>query len=131
MPLTKHTAQVNKSISYLHLPPPVWARIRANNNVQPLPLMIDTPSIISLDDSSSCSCRSPQTRFDSRRPVETRPCYIYGLLEARCISIEVQKCPRCPQGYVGPECTALGIFNLNNRSLFTLTLLDDYTAHFT
>ena len=128
MPLTKHAAQVNKSISYLHLPPPIWARIRTDKNVQPLPLMIDTPRIISLNDSSSCSCR---TKFDSRRPVETRLCYIYGLLEARCISIEVQKCPHCPQGYVGPECTALGIFNLNNCSLFTLTLLDDYTAHFT
>jgi hypothetical protein len=128
MPLTKHAAQVNKSISYLHLPPPLWARIRTDTNVHPLPLMIDTPSIIGLDNSSTCSCRSP---FDSRRPVETRQCYIYGLLEAHRISIKVQKCPHCPQGYVGPECTALGIFNLNNRSLFTLTLLDDYTAHFT
>jgi hypothetical protein len=122
---------VNESISYLPLPPPVWARIKADNNVRPLQLMIDTPSIIRLEESSSCSCRSPRTMFDSCRPVETRSCYIYGLLEAHDILIEVQKCPHCPQGYIGPECTALGVFNLNNRSLFTLSLLDDYTAHFT
>ena len=93
--------------------------------------MIDTPSIISLDDSSTCSCRTPRATFDSHRPTEIRECHVYGLLEARRISIEVQKCPHCPQGYIGPECTVRGIFNLNNRSLFALTLLDDYTAHFT
>jgi hypothetical protein len=131
MPLTKHAAQINESISYLHLPPSLWARIQADNNIQPLPLMIDTLSIIGLDDSSSCSCCSPWTKFDSRRPVETHQCYVYGILNGHCISIDVQKCPHCPQGYIGPECTALGIFNLNNCSLFTLALLDDYTAHFT
>jgi hypothetical protein len=94
-------------------------------------LMTDEPTLIVLDDSSSCSCRTPRTMFDHRRPVETRQCNIYGLLQASCSLIEVQKCPNCPQGYIGPECTTLGIFNLNNRSLFTLTLLDDYTAQFT
>lgn len=131
LPFTKHAAQVNESISYLSLPPPIWARIKGDANAQPLPLMVRTPSTIQLDDSSSCSCRYPRTMFDSRRPVETRPCNVYGLLEAHHTLIEVQKCPNCPQGYIGPESSGLGIFNLNNRSLFTLTLLDDYTAHFT
>lgn len=130
-PLTRTAAQVQGSISYLPLPPPIWARIQADGNVQPLPLVTDMPTLIPLDDSSSCSCRTPRTMFDHRQPVETRQCYIYGLLEASCSLIEVQKCPNCPQGYVGPECTALGIFNLNSRSLFTLALLDDYTAQFT
>ena len=93
--------------------------------------MNHAPGVIRLDASSTCPCRIPRTKLDPHRPTETRQCYIYGLLEAHCSSIEVQKCPHCPQGYIGPECTALGIFNLNNRSLFTLTLLDDYTAHFT
>ena len=129
--LTRIAAQINESISYLPLPSPIWAHIQADENVQPLPLMTAMPTLIPLDDSLSCSCRTPRTMFHHSRPVETCQCYIYGLLEASCSLIEVQKCPDCPQGYVRPECTALGIFNLNNCSLFTLTLLDDYTAQFT
>jgi len=68
--------------------------------------------------------------FDPQRRIELRKCFIYGLLGAHSASIELQKCPNCPQGYIGPDCTDIGIFNLNNQSLFTLTLLDDYTCHF-
>lgn len=93
--------------------------------------METTPETIHLDALSTCSCRNPRPKVDPYIPTEMRQCYVYGLLEARCSSIEVQKCPYCPQGFIGPECSSLGIFNLNNRSLFTLPLLDDYTAHFT
>ena len=96
-----------------------------------MPIMVSAPSILKLDFSSTCSCRTPRPAFDARKPVQVRRCYVYGLLNACSVSIEVQKCPHCPQGYIGPECSALGIFNLNNRSLFALTLLDDYMAHFT
>ena len=131
LPFTKHAAQVSESISNLSLPPPIWARMEGDANAQLLPLIVRTSSIIRLDDSSTCSCRTPRTMFDPHRPVETRPCNVYGLLEAHCTLIEVQKCPNCPQGYIGAESSLLGIFNLNNHSLFTLTLLDDYMAHFT
>lgn len=129
--VTGRSARVNESISYLPLPAPIWARIKADKHSQLPPIMHEAPSAIYLDTASTCPCRIPRTKFDSHRPTEMRQCFIYGLLEGHRSWVQVQKCPHCPQGYIGPECTALGIFNLNNRSLFTLALLDDYTAHFT
>jgi hypothetical protein len=130
-PLTRIAAQVIESISYFSLPFPIWAHIQADENVQPLPLVTNTPALIPLDNSSSCSCCTPRTMFDHRRPIETCQCYLYGLLKASCSLIKIQKCPNCPQGYVGSKCTVLGFSNLNNHRMFTLTLLDDYTAQFT
>ena len=129
--VAKHVAEVTESISYLPLPPPLWARIKGDRNVRLLPLMVSPPRVIQLDDLSTCGCRVPRAKFDRGRGVERRKCFIYGLLDAHQSLIEVQKCPYCPQGYIGPESSALGIFNLNNHSMFTLTLLDDYTAQFT
>jgi hypothetical protein len=96
----------------------------------PLPLLTTSPSRLTLSDSSTCPCQSPRITFDPQRPKEIRQCNVYGLVDARSVEIEVQKCPACPHGYIGPECTDLGLFNLNNRTVFTLTVLDDYTCSF-
>ncbi|KAG5642337.1 hypothetical protein DXG03_002985 [Asterophora parasitica] len=39
--------------------------------------------------------------------------------------------PACSRRYIGPDPRELGIFNLNNRILFTHELLDDYTSVYT
>ncbi|KAF9522976.1 hypothetical protein CPB83DRAFT_776223, partial [Crepidotus variabilis] len=119
------------SISYKSLPPPIWAKIKSDNQ-RTLAVMRTIPNLISLDSSSCCPCNSPRVGwYDSSRPVEHRQCFVYGLLEAFSTTIEVQKCSFCTHGFIGPDATDIGIFNLNNRSLFALTLLDDYTSHFT
>lgn len=48
--------------------------------------------------------------------------------------IELKPCGACPGGRyrsAGPDARNLGIFNYNNRILFTHDLLDDYTLAFT
>lgn len=126
----RFAASVAESVSYKALPPPIWSAISSDGAIVPPPILRSPPIIIKLDQSSSCSCSNLRTSFDPTKRVETRCCTIYGLLEAFHTVIEVQKCASCRHGYVGPDCTDLGIFNLNNVSLFTLALLDDYTSQF-
>ena len=124
---------MNDSISYRPLPPPFWARIKLeiDGPTAPPPILTVPPALIKLEAFSRCSCRNERGTFNPERPIELRRCFIYGLLNACSASIEVQKCLSCRHGYIGPDCTEIGIFNLNNRSLFTLMLLDDYTCNFT
>ncbi|KAF9470050.1 hypothetical protein BDN70DRAFT_764742, partial [Pholiota conissans] len=51
-----------------------------------------------------------------------------GAIEAK---IQVQKCPACKHRFIGPDCRSIGLFNWNNRALFTHDLLNDYTSQFT
>jgi len=62
------------------------------------------------------------------------PCKVYALTRVHACEIELQACNACPRAYrryVGPDGREVGIFNLNNKLLFTHDLLDDYTASFT
>jgi hypothetical protein len=45
--------------------------------------------------------------------------------------IEVQGCKSCNRRCIGPDCHGLGLFNWNNRVIFTHDLLDEYTSAFT
>ena len=125
-------ARCNRAISYHTLPPPIWAGIVADDESDPLPLMAipGPPRQLTLSKTSTCPCKEPRITFDIQRDKVIRRCQVYGLTEACSFEIEVQKCPSCEHGYIGPECTDSGLFNLNNHSLFTLTLLDDYTCSF-
>lgn len=50
-------------------------------------------------------------------------------------TIELQECMGCPLGHeahwIRPDAQGLGLFNYDNRLLFTHELLDDYTSAFT
>ena len=53
---------------------------------------------------------------------------------AHCMQIELKLCPSCPRTlhrFIGPETRDVGIFNFNNRILFTHDLLDEYTSAYT
>ncbi|TFK60402.1 hypothetical protein BDN72DRAFT_719656, partial [Pluteus cervinus] len=68
-------------------------------------------------------------------PTIRKSCVVYGLYTAHSTEIELQRCPGSldagtPHHYLGPDLRDLGIFNLNNTSLFTHELLDGYTSAF-
>lgn len=50
-------------------------------------------------------------------------------------TIELQECMGCPSGHeahwIGPDPRDIGLFNYDNRLLFSHELLDDYTSAFT
>ena len=61
-------------------------------------------------------------------------CIIYGLTGAHDSFTQVQSCPKCPslrRRLIGPDCREIGLFNYNNKIIFTHELLDEYTSAYT
>jgi CxC4 like cysteine cluster associated with KDZ transposases len=72
--------------------------------------------------------------YSPLRLSEQHLCIIYTLMGAHCTEIELQSCLVCPctlRQFIGPETRDLGLFNFNNRILFTHDLLDKYTSAYT
>lgn len=77
-----------------------------------------------------------RTSYKPYQAVEEADCIIFTLSESVSSKIQLQRCTVCSSAgrrrrFVGPETWELGIFNFNNRFLFTHDLLDDYTSAFT
>ncbi|KAJ7656999.1 hypothetical protein DFH06DRAFT_1132194 [Mycena polygramma] len=62
--------------------------------------------------------------------ISKRTATIYGLSEPFSTTLELQSCP-CKRRFIGPDCASFGIFNYNNKALFTHEILDEYIAAFT
>jgi hypothetical protein len=62
------------------------------------------------------------------------PCVVYGLTGAHNSFTQVQSCTTCPSTHrrlIGPDCREIGMFNYNNKMIFTHELLDEYTSEYT
>ncbi|KAJ7739668.1 hypothetical protein DFH07DRAFT_752074 [Mycena maculata] len=118
-----------KSVSYQKRPPPLWAALPGDLLVQISPAT-SPPVRLTLDPTSSCSCSDVRYMFQPFQPILERPATIYGLVEAYPTTIEIQTCI-CKHRFIGPDCASLGIFNYNNKVLFTHEILDEYTSAFT
>ncbi|KAF8169095.1 hypothetical protein BJ912DRAFT_1034702 [Pholiota molesta] len=131
-PIRRASSSEN-SISVLSLPPPHWARIPRDNITFTPPFfnIWQPPEVIPLDDASSCCCTTPRSSFSPVRETTTQKCVIYGLDGAIDSTIQVQRCTTCTHRFIGPDGRSLGLFNWNNRALFTHDLLDDYTSQYT
>jgi hypothetical protein len=123
------------AVSHMARPPPVWARIpgdpdgvSAGRNTA---ACSESPILIGLDKLSTCCCMRPRPRFDPTQPKRSLMCIIYGLTKASSTMVEVQGCKSCNRRCIGPDCIGLGLFNWNNRVIFTHDLLDEYTSAFT
>lgn len=72
--------------------------------------------------------------YDDSYPTIERACIIYTLTGALDSRIELQSCTCCDPGrrrYIGPDARELGVFNFNNRILFTHDLLEEYMSAYT
>ncbi|KAJ7210569.1 hypothetical protein GGX14DRAFT_394766, partial [Mycena pura] len=85
------------------------------------------------DSSITVDYFEPRRLFNSSQPILRMECTVYGLYRAWATSIELQACSnsRCRHRLIGPDGREHGIFNYNNRKLFTHDLLDEYTAAYT
>lgn len=126
----RQVAGIPMSVSYLALSPPSWAKISSDGPIQPRVTFVNPPASISLKSDDTCCCSDIREMFNPFGPTLEKECVIYTLLGAQKCAIFVQKCQKCRQRFIGPECSELGIFNFNNRTLFSHDLLDDYTAAF-
>jgi hypothetical protein len=125
----------DNAISHLPVHPPLWAALPDDPltypRAQPLRAV---PGILELNEASHCCCISIGSAYSPLRPSEHHSCTIYALTGAHCTQIELQLCPLCPRAlrrFIGPETWDSGIFNFNNRILFTHDLLDEYTSAYT
>ena len=69
--------------------------------------------------------------YSPTTPTSTHPCIVYDICQAYGRSIELQSCSKCLRRLVGPDCSSMHLFNLNNRILLTHELLNDYTSAYT
>jgi len=132
-PPVRSASQLREAVSFQPIPPPEWARI-ASDPVYPRAVFNEPPAdfIFPLSETSSCPCQpSARSEGNPHLPVLRIPCEVYGLMECWIRQIEVQKCPLCKEGWIGPDCGSLGVFNWKNKKLITHELLHDYTASYT
>lgn len=130
-PLGKSHTAGPPAVSYLPRPPPLWARI-SSDDLDPVPPTPEScPKLIKLTEESTCCCQMERTIFQAGADITRRPCTVFTLTEAWECEIETQRCPSCSYRLIGPDCRNIGLFNFNNRMLFTHELLDDYTSAYT
>ncbi|KAJ6542680.1 hypothetical protein B0H19DRAFT_957773 [Mycena capillaripes] len=123
-----------KAVSYLEISPPHWASLDSDPQFyERSPPLEDAPDTLCLSQTSSCCCSEPRRLFDPSRPIVQMQCTVYGLFRAWGATIELQACSnsRCRQRFIGPDGRERGIFNYNNRKLFSHDLLDEYTSAYT
>ncbi|KAG6827240.1 hypothetical protein H0H92_012650 [Tricholoma furcatifolium] len=132
---TQATSVVNgaPSISYKPIIPPIWAELHTD---LPLPYtrpkpVVAPPAMISLELDAQCACGAIR---DQQKNIIHATCRVYSLLGCYDTTIELQECSTCYKGRrrcVGPDGRELGLFNYNNRIIFTHELLDEYTMAYT
>ncbi|KAF8871836.1 hypothetical protein BD779DRAFT_1453446 [Infundibulicybe gibba] len=132
-PLEYNRKHRNTSVSHLEIPPPHWAAIRGDRYFGPPipPMHTEPPAIIHLTSTSSCCCSSPRYLYHPNEPTRQQPCTIYGITGSLSTTVEIQACGLCTRRFVGPDCRELGLFNFNNRIMFTHDVLNDYTSTYT
>jgi len=122
----------NKPISYQPILPPLSFRIPTDNIAlySEAPPVTNLPPLLSLNDFSKCSCEQEYMKV---HPTYELDCIVYTLTKSIATRIQLQKCPSCSKSRyqaIGPDCREYGIFNLNNHSLFSHDLLEDYTISY-
>ena len=126
------TTRGEHAVSYLPIHVPIWASLPSDPKFYSRPTRLNNlPDILSLDDTSSCSCLSPRTLYSPFLGVEERHCAIFMTSEAKAAKIQLQSCPTCSHRFIGPDLRDQALFNFNNQIIFAHDLLDEYTSAFT
>ncbi|KAK4696957.1 hypothetical protein P7C70_g8291, partial [Phenoliferia sp. Uapishka_3] len=112
------------SVSHRPIPPPPWLRL-PSDVVPPTPLfhLADLPLIFKCTASSRCGTLGCNGVFDrsSDRAIDQRPCKVYTTtgVVVRIVETQACVCRKRHKHTIGPDLVETGVFNLNNRSLFT------------
>lgn len=115
-----------RSVSWQPVGPPAWCRLDSDT-VPSIRTVKQIPDRLPLGDDARCRCGNQAVEGAS---IVTLEATVYGSSEAYKVEIELQKCIRCPaeaKQFIGPDLRDLGIFNYNNRRLYTHELLNRFT----
>ena len=122
-------AIVWRCISYLPIPPPMWAQLPTDNIVNKvlgtLPMVFAFP----LDGTARCSCGNREYNAEQDLII-TSTFIVYGSTAATELAIQTVYCSACSNthGRIGPDLGEYGVLNWNNRFGFTHQLLNQYTS---
>ncbi|KAJ7350651.1 hypothetical protein DFH08DRAFT_646377, partial [Mycena albidolilacea] len=122
------------AVSYLPISPPLWASLESDPQLyKHSPALEAAPEPLRLTETSSCCCSDPRRLVDMSCPILRMQCTVYGLHRAWETTIELQACSNSSyrHRFIGPDGREHGIFNYNNRRLFSHDLLDEYTLAYT
>ncbi|KAJ3562493.1 hypothetical protein NP233_g9533 [Leucocoprinus birnbaumii] len=126
------------AVSHLPVHVPMWASISSDkiDYDRPGPVrFLELGTEFKLQASSSCPCSSGnRTFFRHSQPTVFDQATVFTLFDTFPCTLELQPCPTCPSQrhqFIGPDLREYGIFNLNNSTLVSHDLLDDYTNAYT
>ncbi|KAH9834929.1 uncharacterized protein C8Q71DRAFT_132370, partial [Rhodofomes roseus] len=127
-------ARKHMAVSYMPVAPPRWAALPHEAPYVPV-CPVANHECYFLDDAARCCCGfllTDWTPFVPKTGV-VQDAVLFGLMSRRAIKIEVLRCPVCAHSRrsIGPDLGWIGIFNWDNRYLFTHELLNAYTNAFT
>ncbi|EJD40648.1 hypothetical protein AURDEDRAFT_24039, partial [Auricularia subglabra TFB-10046 SS5] len=110
--------------------PPRWCRIEEDKAIEWFPLVDPIPEVLPLNTAGRCTCGAVGSLDTPKRLL---PCTIFGSHRSYSRTIEVRQCPSCGvnRKFAGPDLRELGLFNFNNRSLYTHELLNSFTSAMT
>ncbi|KAJ7359242.1 hypothetical protein DFH08DRAFT_769127 [Mycena albidolilacea] len=134
VPRGRRVALERGAVSYLPISPPLWASLESDPQLyERSPALEAAPEPLWLTETSSCCCSDPRRLFDMSCPIVRMQCTVYGLHRAWETTIKLQACSNssCRHRFIGPDGREHGIFNYNNRRLFSHDLLDEYTSAYT
>ncbi|KAF8870485.1 hypothetical protein BD779DRAFT_1455395 [Infundibulicybe gibba] len=131
-PRIRQAGREEIAVSYLTIPPPRWATINSDPDFgRPRTPLGEPPALIHLTGTSTCCCSIPRCLYNPLAPIRQQQCIIYSMTHSFTSIVEIQTCQLCNRRFIGPDCQELGIFNFNNRIMFTHDVLDDYTSNYT
>ncbi|EJD37193.1 hypothetical protein AURDEDRAFT_22368, partial [Auricularia subglabra TFB-10046 SS5] len=107
--------------------PPLWSRLQTDTapsfaTVRPI------PKVLPIGEDALCRCGSAALMGST---VQLMTCTIYGTVGAEQVQIEVRPCSTCrPEArqFAGPDLRELGLFNYNNRRVYTHELLNRFST---
>ncbi|EJD32956.1 hypothetical protein AURDEDRAFT_21844, partial [Auricularia subglabra TFB-10046 SS5] len=109
--------------------PPRWCCMESDEAPW-FPLVDPVPDVLRLEGPGRCRCGAVPADTVPKRLL---PCVIYGSQRVYHRQVEVRPCFACSDGrkFAGPDLGELGIFNFNNRSMYTHELLNAFTSGMT
>jgi hypothetical protein len=121
-----------RAVSHERVGPPRWAALPHDGITNSPCPTVDEASVPAIlrHEQRRCRCGAPPA---ANAPERSETCTIFTLTKAFKRTIVVTPCGRCNaelHQFAGPDLGSLGMFNYNNKQVFSHTLLNEYTARY-
>lgn len=122
-------AIVPRCISYLPIPPPMWAQISTDTVVNKILKKWPTIFPFPADDTARCFCGNKEYNAE-KDSITTTSFIVYGSTTAKELAIQTMYCSACSytHGRIDSDLGEYGILNWNNKFGLSHQLFNQYTS---